>query len=274
MRHQWRDPGAAAPDLDGDQHGTRVRGLRFTPPANTSIASYSVWRAFRRTQGEGYRATLYRHMAGGDFVEWRHCSFDVCDVGDVVNHFAPGNHVDFTIPNNGLAFELFADAITDGGVLNLYAARMRLSDPHNPIFQTDPTGTLATQTVLRDTVTARFDVSDLGGGIHDVAVLFGEDVAASSTVTSGECDASARTLVRPCPLALDRTVSVDTTRLADGTYPVRLRARDVTGNERVFSLGQKTVDNVPPPANVSVPVVIGVPKHGPASPPTLGPGRA
>jgi hypothetical protein len=94
-------------------------------------------------------------------------------------------------------------------------------------------GSLLADGARSGTQTLNWTATDADSGVKAVAVrLGGSQVAAYDlSPTCAFVDWS------PCPLSEARTLDVDTTRLADGTYPLRLDVTDAAGNFRSVDTG-------------------------------------
>ena len=95
--------------------------------------------------------------------------------------------------------------------------------------------------------------ADVDSGVRRLDVTL-DGVAAGSSDLSADCRIDT---FSPCPTNVTRSVDVDTTRVPDGTRLLRLIVTDLAGNTKTVNKGYVTVDNVPAPANSSVPTISG-----------------
>jgi hypothetical protein len=119
--------------------------------------------------------------------------------------------------------------------------------------------------------TLTLTASDVGGGIH-TGTWKVDGVARAPFVLNpngGFCqDRDARSgnqFARPAPCmpSVSTTLAFDTTTVADGAHTVQLLVSDAAGNTvPAFDPVSLTVDNVPPPANIAVPMVYGSAREG------------
>lgn len=99
------------------------------------------------------------------------------------------------------------------------------------------------------------DVSaaDNDSGIKSIAVTL-DDVNVGGFDFSGACRIDR---FRPCPSSVVKGIDVDTTRVGDGSRLLRLAVTDLAGNTRTVDKGYVTVENVPAPANRTLPAISG-----------------
>jgi hypothetical protein len=103
------------------------------------------------------------------------------------------------------------------------------------VFTSPPSGSLTASGVLSGTQGVSFSASDVGGGVAS-AVIEVDGVA----VAQQELCTAPFTAVVPCKLAASASVSLDTSKLADGAHSVRVRAFDATGSN-VATYGPFTI---------------------------------
>ena len=95
--------------------------------------------------------------------------------------------------------------------------------------------------------------ADADSGVKRIDVtLDGVDVGSSDLSVECRIDRFS-----PCPTSVVRSVDVDTTKVSDGSRLLRLVVKDLAGNTRTVNKGYVAIDNVPAPANSSVPTVSG-----------------
>lgn len=117
-----------------------------------------------------------------------------------------------------------------------------LSENDDPTAQASA-GSLLASGARRGTESLTFTAGDADSGVRTVAVRLGTAQIGSYDFAS----ACAFTDWNACPLTQTRTLDVDTTRVPDGTYPLRLDVADAAGNLRTVDTGRSvTIANQPP----------------------------
>jgi hypothetical protein len=222
----------------------------YTPPADTTVASWEVERTVSGIRGGDWN-TLFGVIADGRVRYVWH---------DVPSTNRPWGWVRAT----GLGAERLFALLQCGGphacvasgsaVLALRGSRVTLHDAYAPVVS-GVQGDLAGDGVLRGTAALAFTATDRGAGLYRA---FAEvDGAAGPPVAIG--DARCRDLGiprafavrRPCPLAAGATVALDTTKLTEGRHRIAVQVEDAAGNPvTVYGPATRTVDNVPEPAPV------------------------
>jgi hypothetical protein len=115
-------------------------------------------------------------------------------------------------------------------------------------------GTLLSSNPASGTESLQYTATDADSGPLSVAVKLGSTTI-TTTSFAGSCSPGD---FSPCPQAESPSVSVDTTRVADGTYPLVFAVGDYAGNNATVNTGQNvTVDNTPPPIDVVQPSIVG-----------------
>jgi hypothetical protein len=102
-------------------------------------------------------------------------------------------------------------------------------------------GTLLSGGTMSGTQTLSYSASDSDSGIHDVSVQLGSTTVASDAY-AGQC---AYDDWNACPMRRDRgDRSIDTSQVADGTYPLKFVVTDAAGNTATIDSGRViSVDN-------------------------------
>lgn len=85
--------------------------------------------------------------------------------------------------------------------------------------------------------TIGYSATDSGSGVAKVTASLGSTVVATATPS---CQSPA---LSPCPPTTTGTLSVDTTQLPDGTYPLSLTAYDESGDPATTQVGSVTIAN-------------------------------
>jgi 5-hydroxyisourate hydrolase-like protein (transthyretin family) len=134
----------------------------------------------------------------------------------------------------------------------LFYAAIDLNDANDPTVS-NVSGTALETRSLSGSETLAWTATDQGGGIYQSEVKIGTTVvAARSTVdtNSGQCATIEGGFGAPvpCKLSASQTMSVDTTKVADGTYTLVATVWDAAGNASTIASRRITIDNVPPPA--------------------------
>jgi protocatechuate 3,4-dioxygenase beta subunit len=102
-------------------------------------------------------------------------------------------------------------------------------------------GTLLNGGTMSGTQTLSYSASDGDSGVRDVAVQLGSTTVGSDSY-AGSCTNNDW---NACPLRQDRAeMSIDTARVADGTYPLKFVVTDAAGNTATVDSGRSvTVNN-------------------------------
>src|SRR4051812_43519186 len=124
-------------------------------------------------------------------------------------------------------------------LIGIAQLRLTLQESDPPSAQATG-GTLLSGGTLRGTQTLSYTATDTDSGIHDVAVQIG-----TATVgTDGYGDRCPNNDWNACPLREDRgDMPIDTTRVADGTYPLRFVVTDAAGNTATVDSGRAVTIN-------------------------------
>jgi hypothetical protein len=234
--------------LDGTlapQSGTRG-GWSFNPPADTTIASFRFWRVVTTTQVAGVNTYEFIGVEGsgvaGPDVETCESTAGCTALGSGAAPF--GNASLFssgTLPPgmDHILLHVFCHQPSQeyckatGGppqiASRIHRAAIVLRDDSAPSFLSPPAGTLTSGATLTGAQGISFSAADKGGGIRS-AVL-----EVDGTPMDTRDFGCAYTHVVPCKLADGGTLSVDTSRLADGQHTARVLVSDATGTNTTAS---------------------------------------
>ena len=235
-------------------HGTIV-GWAFTAPAATTIANYTLWRTVRPAYGgvipsEGYWAHMYtlnEDVPGVDLdYSVESCiessPYSQCPArGDPSSPYSPANRISRADVD---AKRLFATMVCYGrvsscpavatpGQVNIYAARIGLTESKMPVLSSAPTGSLLdSSATITGERSLRFAARDEGGGIARVGIVVdGRAVVGRALDTGSTRCAKPYKFTVPCPRSGEATLAFDTAQLPNGGHAVQASVTDVAGNE-------------------------------------------
>jgi hypothetical protein len=239
---------SAAPVADGAQ-----AGWTFTAPSTATITGISYYRALAAYAEPNLVAGLFE--SGGVPLE-------ECMVGT-----AFGSSIVCSMPNSqapttfsGLstrsvffgvvchALQAGTTGCAGGGNIHyaqadLYSAKVTLSQAALPTLGA-PSGALFAGSPVSGSVPVTFEASDPSGIASE---LVRSESGQTLIVASEACDF---TSVQPCPQLPAGSLSVDTTRVADGPHSFSVVVTDAAGNSQDVSSPSVVVDNNGPPAPV------------------------
>ncbi len=226
---------------------------RFTPPADTSLASLSATnRAFRSGFGS---SIAYATRNTSDLLE-QCVRGSGCTTlsGPRTYDLQAASRVSFGVRCGGTSCP--ADSV----YANLTGFRVALNDAFQPLL-TQSGGSLTTPTSTDVIRTFTYTVTDRGGGVFQRQVLV-DGVAGTAEPAEPDTPCSAPFTVQvPCPLTADDQVAIDTAALADGDHQIAVRFTDATGVNAVQSPTYAvSIDNQPPATDT--PTVEGTPRVG------------
>jgi hypothetical protein len=257
-RNECRDGIGGARRLDSElAPNTRVAngkyaGWSFSAPPDTTIGSYTLWRAIRPVSG----------MEGGK--NWHHAYFlyhdarvplderfvaDYCldyvspcrTRGDPAHPYSDANRMGRTgvdLKRLIAVMECAGSApscppVASPGRFEIYSARLGLTDARAPVITGAPTGTLTeTDEPLMGVRTLSFTSTDNGAGIAMTSVVVDGATLVQRRLagTSARC-AKPYTVTVPCPLSGTTTLALDTATLPNGPHAVQASVTDAAGNE-------------------------------------------
>lgn len=206
----------------------------YTPPPDTQIAAYTLYRSMWIAPGTGFYYSLYEVRADGEFQ--REVCIGCGGLGTAWNNFSdPDNR--FARPDaRGVdALRLVIGctwtecaAVSPSAQFQLHRSDITLRDDYVPQFTTAPTGPLvAPGATLTGVVPVSVALADRGGGLRLLEVEVDGRVVQSVPLGGAGCTPPHMVSV-PCPPSANLTVPVDTARWPDGAHQVRLIARDAT----------------------------------------------
>ena len=218
--------------------------ITFTAPSGSKIAGYVLYRSVAMPAGN-YR---FRHWEDAAVID----ACDNCGRGDATRPLSEANAVvRGGLSLNTVAFSLEclnadpAAPCGDGATAAVHRAAFLLTDDTIPEFVAT-SGTLLDDTRSHSgTISASFSAKDTGSGVHQAIVEVDGTEAARQVVDAndGRC-AEPFTSLKPCRPSASGSISLDTTRFANGRHDVKLIVTDATG-ENVAAVGPKliTIDN-------------------------------
>lgn len=236
-------------------------GWQFSAPADTEITAYALHRSSVTNPVDGRRSALIYHDApvfdagALEYAQELCGGFNGCSGwGIAASPLAPVNRYARAGLHLRRVIAYLQCMRLDGGTscppvgaptprITVHAARVTLSDPHEPAFAVPPAGDLlVSQIPLEGMRTAFFAAEDRGGGLASVGIMVDGRLTGEQPVDprSKDCRRPYTTPV-PCPLSAQGTIRFDTTQIANGVHEIALVLTDAAGN-RTLS----------PPATVSV----------------------
>jgi hypothetical protein len=232
----------------------------FIAPADTTVHSYTIWRALRLVPSDGYYYQVWDRSAG----QWRLVSgcagpAGCKNVGDYKHPSASSNVLTHAAETGTTEVQLkVLCGATDGcpsergGVSAsawLFHSAITLEDDFSPLFAGSPTGPLvAPGSVLAGTVPVTISATDRGGGVYQAMIEVDGHIVQSQVLDSngGLCRAPFIMIV-PCKLSASGTLYFDTRQLADGYHSLRLLVSDAAGNTAAW--GPMTIETVNNPCS-------------------------
>jgi hypothetical protein len=214
----------------------------FTAPPDTEIASYAIYRHVRAHVGDspGHASaySLYHDVIWG-------AGDDSCGPYTCPQPGNPGvpldraNRVSRQTENvRRLLFEFVCWRSDSGGGcprwsvpgLYIYAAEIELSDTLEPAI-TSVAGTLATSGPHYGRRSLIVRANDRGSGLYGAAlVVDGQSRAVTMTARTHRLCSRPFRDARPCPLAVEIPLELDTARLPDGLHRLSVVTWDAAGN--------------------------------------------
>lgn len=179
------------------------------------------------------------------------------------------NMTGFTVTNPGsrhrtpdgsrnVQFNVWCSPVNGPGFCNwtgdAYAIRgLTLQLEESGLPSTDASGPLLSAGDQAGSRPLEVSAADDDSGIKSVVVTL-DGVNVGSFDFSGSCRIDR---FRPCPPSVVQGIDVDTTRVRDGSRLLRLVVTDLAGNTRTVDKGYVAVENVPAPANRTLPAISG-----------------
>jgi len=272
--------GAALSGIRDQPAGARV-GWQFAAPPDTSIDYFDVWRSARTITSQGdvnATPTEYTSWPSANFTpdarEWCGAAWQCTARGTLTDGVVAENNF-YSGQLSGITEVHFAAACAGtttcpargGGVpmaeLRIQAFQVALNDASDPTVD-GVRGTLTEAGTHEGVESISFNAKDKGAGLYhsfvDVRKAGEANFTTAVTVpvdtNDGKCvelDYWAGTDREfgwrvPCKLSVAESVDLDTTKLADGTYELRVRVEDAAGNGAVVH-GPRSfkIDNLPGP---------------------------
>jgi len=235
---------------------------RFTPPADTSLASIAVdHREFRsgasNPAGYGDASVVVLRNNGSQTVE--DCTRVLgCTTMAGARTYPLDGASDFWF---GLQCTGANGCPADDAHARFSGIRTRLNDTTNPVLST-VSGSLTSTTTTTRVRQLFFTATDKGGGVYRRRLIVDGQAQPPLTVStnSGACVQPFNTRV-PCPLSISSQFDVDTATLVDGAHDIALRITDATDqNVAQSATWSIKVDNRPPA--VGEPAISGTPSEG------------
>ena len=206
----------------------------YTPPPDTQIAAYTLYRSMWIAPNTGFYWSLYEVRADGEFQR------DVClgcgGAGTAWNNFSdPQNKfVRASVSGvNALKLQIGCTwtecaAVSPSAQFQLQRSDITLRDDHVPEFTAAPTGPLTTEGATHSgVVPVSVALADRGSGLRALEVEVDGRVVQTQALAGPSCTPPYMASV-PCAPSASVTVPVDTARWTDGAHQVRLVARDAT----------------------------------------------
>ena len=122
--------------------------------------------------------------------------------------------------------------VAQGANVTVWASRIGLADTYAPSFTQSPQGSLIQSMAPVDGERAvNLRGEDHGGGISAVAFVIDGRILEERPADplSSSCSQPYVSRVR-CPLAIDTTLTLDTTRLSNGRHQIQVALIDAAGN--------------------------------------------
>jgi hypothetical protein len=261
---QWDDDSCASGGLlrtfmsgDSAWTGNTWKGWSWNAPANTSIAGASVRYTYASnaggdTGGAGLGWWMFRNSTdytGANVVATCHA---YAGFGDSRGTAGIGESSSFGIatgclgnPTGWCAAGHRIEAQIDGATVDLRDA----ADPN----VTSSAGTLLEPRTLTGTESLSWTGTDAGSGLWESEVKIGPTVVVPRSTVDGN---GGRCSVLeggfgwpvPCKLSASQNLSIDTTTVPDGTYPLTATVWDAANNASTIASKRITIDNIPAPA--------------------------
>jgi hypothetical protein len=239
-------------DSSADIPNGAEAGWTFTAPQSTTITAISYYRDLA-AYGE---PNLVSGLFQADGTTLEQCmiglAFDSSVVCSLPNTQAP---VAFTgLDTSGLFFGILCHVVVEGtsgcsgggapqhnAQADLYSAQVTLAESALPTFG-ELGGALWDGGVVSGLAPVTFSASDPSGIQQD---LVRSDTGATLSSATQACNF---TVAVPCPQLPTGSMSVDTTRVADGPHAFTVTVTDAAGNSQSVTSPELIIDNGGPPA--------------------------
>jgi hypothetical protein len=247
------DPAASLPFAE------RV-GWVFDAPVDTSINNYTLYRTSTivETPAAVVDTWLWHNAPVDDLGHEGYLQAACARVlscsgwGNEANAMAPANRID----RSGLDIRrlIYADrcsttpacgAAAAGAHVTVWASRFGLADLYAPAFTQSPSGPLLQTTGPVDgELSVSFRAVDHGSGIASVGFAVDGHLLQEQTADPLSATCKQPYLMRvPCPLVVDRTVSFNTTQIANGAHEFQVAVIDASGNRTLSDAVTVNVHN-------------------------------
>lgn len=255
------DPAACVPPP-----GVVPAGMKFEAGVGASGAFGLARARWVAPTGTSFKAAHLIWSGEPRWGNWAALGFDVGDQFKVlVMNGVPAapTPLDLAAEGSAWAFEAWlACAFTLPGtflcdrslpsIVRLSGLTFTLEDEQAPRVQLGGAAVVAGW--RRGAATLELDATDVGAGIGvaEAAIDGATIVRAEPTCAAAPIDGAwSGTKMQPCPTTVDRTVEVDTTRLADGPHALSGCATDFSGERSCAAAIEVEVDNSPPSISFS-----------------------
>lgn len=246
---------------------------QFTAPPSETVKEATLWRAGDVAGGKGYvfwmaapeNASPSELLTGK--TAFADCAYVAgCQsIGTTLEPLSSDNK--FAVPseylggshlyiNAACSLATCADGSGDqegfAAVVRLYAADMLLEETEAPSFS-NLTGGLGSDEPLSGEASLTFEAQDQGSGVYQQVLEVDGSQIERSTIdeAEGRCkpvsvagvQPQAFLYPRPCPSTAEGHVTLDTTKLTDGTHELRVSVTDAAGNSTTVLERQIDVAN-------------------------------
>ncbi len=239
-----------------------MAGWVFDAPPDTTIANYSLHRSGTTAPSgpDGYGrdiwlyhdAALWEGSSPSRYAQITCLRVSFClALGNPAFPLSPANlyeRSDLRILRVFLVTQCDGAACAptgEGSHVTIWAARVGLSDPSAPRFTREPVGLVtSTGTTVDGERPVTFAAEDRGGGIASVGFVVDGQMLQERPSQSGPstCTRPFRTPA-PCPLTLERTMTLDTTVISNGRHTVQVALTDAAGNRTLSAAVEVEVRN-------------------------------
>ena len=231
-------------------YAASTAGWTFTAPADTELAGFRLSRSYALSANQPYGTMVVSTITGpaARHYDWRPNYGGALTVGPE-STAAEGLRGETTLTirvdcGGG-------SSCTGDSTLQIHGGSIDLRDDAAPTLG-GVFGSLLATGALNGTRTIAYAAEDKGGGVRTAELLVDGAVVVAR---AADCSFA---LPVPCPLSESGTLTLDTTRLAEGEHEVKLVVADATlGNRAQHGPFTITVDNLPAPAATAAPRISG-----------------